>query len=360
MFRFPFTNFHELNLDWILSVVKEAKEVFDSGREDIDYAVQTAEDAKTIAQQAAEATIPDGAVTTIKIANKAVTAPKLADGLIVHDNLLENWYFVGGGSQLGEGYLPINQRNQSVYNNAGFCIDRWSISTGLELTLNNNYVTLNNTNANRQILTQLLSEPFEILGKTLVASAIIDGVLHSGFTVIPAEFPSSPTFYNLFSFDSNDARIELRADGSARFEFVVKANTSVMISAFKLEIGDVQSLGYYKNGALVLNNIPDYTTELLKCQRYYVTTIGFFVGFGASTETFMCFVPLPVKMVKAPTVTVPSSFGYFRQDSSHVVTSIDDTSVVYSNGVRISGTGTGIENGKVGVITGTQFNFSAE
>ena len=32
MFRFPFTNFHELNLDWILSVVKEAKTVFDSGR----------------------------------------------------------------------------------------------------------------------------------------------------------------------------------------------------------------------------------------------------------------------------------------------------------------------------------------
>ena len=33
MFNFPWTNFHELNLDWILSVVKEAKEVFDEKEE---------------------------------------------------------------------------------------------------------------------------------------------------------------------------------------------------------------------------------------------------------------------------------------------------------------------------------------
>ena len=119
-------------------------------------------------------------------------------------------------------------------------------------------------------------------------------------------------------------------------------------------------MGYYKNGALILNNIPDYTTELLKCQRYYTSTTGFFVGFGSSTDAFMFFVPLPVKMAKAPSVSVLSALGYFRQDSTHVITSIDETGVVYNNGVRVSGTGTGIENGKVGVVTGNLIIFSAE
>ena len=67
MFRFPFTNFHELNLDWILSVVKEAKEVFDNGRADITKALETANEALETAEQAASGAIGDGAVTIPKI-----------------------------------------------------------------------------------------------------------------------------------------------------------------------------------------------------------------------------------------------------------------------------------------------------
>lgn len=79
MFNFPWTNFHELNLDWILSVVKEAKEVFDDGRSDIDYAVSTADEAKNIATQAAQATIPDNSVSTAKIQDYAVNADKISN-----------------------------------------------------------------------------------------------------------------------------------------------------------------------------------------------------------------------------------------------------------------------------------------
>lgn len=77
MFRFPFTNFHELNLDWILSVVKEAKTVFETGRADIDYAMETANEAKEIATQAAEGTLPDNSVSTLKLQNGAVTEEKI-------------------------------------------------------------------------------------------------------------------------------------------------------------------------------------------------------------------------------------------------------------------------------------------
>lgn len=89
MFNFPWTNFHELNLDWILSVVKEAKEVFDNGRSDIDYAVETADEAKEIATQAAEATIPDNSISTSKLQNGAVTNSKLANNSVTTANIVD-------------------------------------------------------------------------------------------------------------------------------------------------------------------------------------------------------------------------------------------------------------------------------
>ena len=87
MFNFPWTNFHELNLDWILDVVKEAKAVFDNGREDIDYAVSTANEAKEIARQAAESTIPDNSVSTAKIQDYAVNANKLSNYSVTESKL---------------------------------------------------------------------------------------------------------------------------------------------------------------------------------------------------------------------------------------------------------------------------------
>jgi hypothetical protein len=67
MFGFPWSNFHELNLDWILSVVKEAKEIFVKGEGDIKHAVETADQALETAEQAAAGVIADGAVKIPKI-----------------------------------------------------------------------------------------------------------------------------------------------------------------------------------------------------------------------------------------------------------------------------------------------------
>ena len=67
MFNFPWSNFHELNRDWILSVVKEAKEIFVKGEGDIQHAVETADQALETAEQAAAGVIADGAVTIPKL-----------------------------------------------------------------------------------------------------------------------------------------------------------------------------------------------------------------------------------------------------------------------------------------------------
>lgn len=66
-FMFPWSNFHELNLDWILSVVKEAKDIFVTAEGDIQHAVETADQALETAEQAAAGVIADGAVTIPKV-----------------------------------------------------------------------------------------------------------------------------------------------------------------------------------------------------------------------------------------------------------------------------------------------------
>lgn len=113
--KFPFSNFHDLNLDWILRKVKESSEIAEKAGDDVAKAkedastalkeageaknaasaaqqgVQTAQDAATAAQDAAEAAqeaaeaaqrgeIPDGSINTVKIADGAITSVKIADG----------------------------------------------------------------------------------------------------------------------------------------------------------------------------------------------------------------------------------------------------------------------------------------
>lgn len=106
MFKFPYTNLHELNLDWILEQVKKFSELIphmetavddvqealddateavnkaEQALEDAGQAIETAEEAKEIAEQAASGTIADGAVTTPKLADGAVTTGKIADNAV--------------------------------------------------------------------------------------------------------------------------------------------------------------------------------------------------------------------------------------------------------------------------------------
>lgn len=86
-FKFPFSTLHELNLDWILEKVKYLTENNEEFNTKADYAVETADDAKAIAEQAAQASIADGAVTTTKIADSAVTEPKLANSAVTTNKI---------------------------------------------------------------------------------------------------------------------------------------------------------------------------------------------------------------------------------------------------------------------------------
>lgn len=77
--RFPYTTLHEINLDWILEKVKELLSSNEEFNEKADTAVETANEAMELAEQAVAAVIPDGSITTVKLDDGAVTAAKLAN-----------------------------------------------------------------------------------------------------------------------------------------------------------------------------------------------------------------------------------------------------------------------------------------
>lgn len=206
-------------------------------------------------------------------------------------NLLDNWYFVGGGSQLREGVFPINQRGQTSYSATGYGIDRWyNVSSLIPVTMSEGYITSHS-------IFQRIEGQDKLLGLQLTFSALFeDGTLLSGTKKITT-FSAQTTFASkavpggalalLYNSYWRGFQIDNSASG-ATFNLI----------AAKLELGTEQTLAHKENGVWVLNEIPDYAVELLKCQQYYlpliagVRVVGTYVGNG----TFRLAIPTPIKM----------------------------------------------------------------
>lgn len=253
MFRFPFTNFHELNLDWILSVVKQAKEVFDNGSADIAHAIETSEQALTVAEQAASATIADGSVTAAKLANESVTTNKLYPaavtgekvglytirednlkrGVTVKKNMLDNWCFMAP-------YL-INQRGQTIYEGGTSesstpVFDRWKLAGRVQIL--DDGIKLNGT------LYQYVPEI--IMEHTVVSYLTNNGIRYG--------------FYNPTSHMCS-----------------ITSNAEETIYAAKLEKGYGSTIAFAGVGdVLSLSEYPSISDTLFKCQHYLQVLRGDF------------------------------------------------------------------------------------
>lgn len=265
-------------------------------------------------------------------------------------NLLDNWYFVGGGSQLGYGVFPVNQRGQTSYPNSGYFIDRWMHAL-LSATIVAQYVTIANTTASPHAFSQPLNSTSAIKGKTVTLSFLTDTALVSATISLPAAT----------STDWTDGQIHIYGDtatyfGSIRLSLVngalsvfviVNANTNVNFLAAKVEIGSTQTLAHQENGAWVLNEVPDYATELAKCQAYLLP-----ISALSRTRTNIVLdnvlgfdVPVPVTMAKTPaivgTLRVSTLTGSFVTGFTFDVGGISDNAVR----IRASKTSHGLTDG---------------
>lgn len=277
-------------------------------------------------------------------------------------NLLDNWYFVGGGTS---GKFPINQRGQTSYPGLGYAIDRWRIpGDGGTLTVNQNGITYQNTTENTAYLSQFLELSRLIPGRQHTMSALFA----EGSAAKAAEFvcyrPGSPG-YSVFTGNA------VEGVGLSSVTFTVPEDTTSLEArlitgpfgttgdftavAAKLELGDHQTLAYQDDeGNWQLYEIPDYAEELAKCQRYlYVAntsnmaTAFYGLGFGIVATETCCAVSIPEMRLDIPSVSFEGNILLFDMSTTAPIGPITNISVdrpmsagqillrVYCEGVKI-------------------------
>lgn len=263
----------------------------------------------------------------------------------VRPNLLDNWYFVGGGSQLGYGTFPINQRGQTSYQTIGYSFDRWYINNAFTMELQSGGLRLSSTSV--ATIQQTMSA-VSLRDKKLTASALcssLTGSFHVNIRIngtvkfVSADITSAGITSISFNVpeDANTITFEPRLD----------ASTSVVITAAKLELGSTQTLAHQEGSTWVLNEVPDYATELAKCQAYLLP-----ISALSRTRTNIVLdnvlgfdVPVPVTMAKTPaivgTLRVSTLTGSFVTGFTFDVSGISDNAVR----IRASKTSHGLTDG---------------
>ena len=187
---------------------------------------------------------------------------------------------------------------------------------------------------------QYLDNPIALNGKALTISILFgDGSIKHGSLV-----RESGTYQDVI-LDSN-TQLQFSINATDRVAFYVKAE--VTIRAVKLEVGSVSTLH--------LDIAPDYTTELLKCQRYFLAItaennapVG--LGLATSAADFYASVPIPTPMRSTPSLSY-SGNAYILQGATPYSTTNIEFSILSSNYLQVVVTSSGLTTGQVGMLCG--------
>ena len=210
-------------------------------------------------------------------------------------NLLDNWYFAN----------PVNQKGQIEFTGSGYTIDRWR-SYGAKVSINDGYISLS-TEGNP---TFCQKSELDLYDKTLTFSVLLaNGSLCTGTGILA----SDTAWKNTTLYEDSSIKLWLQnSDPLFNTAIDIKGNTPVDMVAAKLEFGSSQTLAHKEGSKWVLNEIPDYATELAKCQRYFYKTQGAFEYRGnAINQWYMNngMIELPVSMRIKPTCKVFDRHG---------------------------------------------------
>ena len=318
----------------------------------------------------------------------------------IRQNLLDNWYFVGGGSQQGGGQFPINQRNRyfippntAYYNDAactarentvgdytevryidetsgeliwssgnasgkyakresmlpgyvkgGYGIDRWRVPAKTVLTLQSNGIRLQTFEAAKQFVQ--FFENYDVFdGKMLTASILWgDGTLSSGTITYDNSTTGWGEGHTFFT--ANNAQILMTRNHG--FDIFLQSVADVTIAAVKLELGSTQTLAHQENGVWVLNELPNYQQELAKCQRHQLVLGPGTVGGGVSTNDqgtqTALLISTPVTMRATPIASASGTWRVDGWEDGDTVSQIAAT-VMTDGGVTLIATHPGVAPG---------------
>ena len=192
-------------------------------------------------------------------------------GAVYSPNLLRN-------GTLADGCI-VNQRGKTSYAGTGYGVDMWyttGATLSVDVTAEGVKLYKNDASANPAWAQAL--ETDAAVGQTVTVSMLYKGngggaslrVAQSGGIVTLANVSDWTLVQKTFTLEKwSVGTLQDRAIVAIQCFENMEANQGLYIKAIKLELGEQQTLAHQENGAWVLNELPDYGGELLRCQRYY-------------------------------------------------------------------------------------------
>lgn len=227
-------------------------------------------------------------------------------------NLLDNWYFVGGGSQQGGGQFPINQRGQTSYTNAQtikYTIDRWILGWSKTMTITESGLVFDPSPELYQQTDPV--DAAQIIGK-LITITVLDSENHL-YTV-------SAVYNGTDTITDPDVKVSFApSHGGKPHSFWIRANNVI---AAKLEFGPAQTLAYQdEDGNWQLFETPSFAEEMAKCQRYLRTYDVVWATEPSTAGEYLQIQVVYEPMAGVPTISVGSiaNFGGTEQPNLSVV-----------------------------------------
>lgn len=215
----------------------------------------------------------DGVLDIIYGGTKAKTAQEALYnlGCGVRQNLIKNGYFIGGRTNNA---LPINQKGSRTYS-TGQSIDCWKLSGvgSQNIRLDSDGIAIYSNAENGAYLTQILDEDIiqQIKGQTVTLSALFayNNARLAMYLDINDEIIGGTGWETNTGFISAKINIPQEIE-SAKIFFGAEIKGEAKVKLCKMEIGDTQTLCWQNTSKQWIPfEKPDYSTELLKCQRYY-------------------------------------------------------------------------------------------
>lgn len=319
-----------------------------------DYTAQQIDDAVAAVQSA----LPGGTGLPVSQGGTGANTPQMALANLggrPNRNILDNWYFVGGGSQDGYGVFPVNQKSEKNYSGKGYSIDRWFNEFSGDATINvlsdgilfstkkqfSNFaqsVDLSMFEGQKMKLSFLLSD----VSPGMYLQAYQSGNPNAAVAVPAVNGISTLSFVVVPNSGITTVQVQFRDSDSADYQ-------TVKIYAAKLEIGDKQTLAYQdSDGNWNLLDTPYYGEELARCQRQlYIPATGTVSTFYAASVNptsgdifFPVIVPVPMRTV--PVLTVSQCTLYVGAEDKAITpssvtcyASLGNQALCRANGVAI-------------------------
>lgn len=242
-------------------------------------------------------------------------------GKASNPNLLDNWYFLN----------PINQRGEKKYTGIGYTIDRWKCLAALTVTLTSAGLQLSRDGASGTSIQQFFELDALPFDTTFTLSILYsDNTLRTATGKSPIQTTSSNQSFCMID-GSNTMWLYPSGMWGCNIGCYEDKTTKTVI-AVKLELGSTQTLARFDNATQtwILNDLPpNPTTELLKCQQYFVRYDSNFTifanGYAYASNGISASIKLPVAMRANPTVSYENIYianGAHNASNAIVVTSI--------------------------------------